>query len=63
MIEHKEPRKPYGSTLVNRYPHNIILIKQESDIVGQITVKDKFEEDLWLEIIPIINRLQKEKQS
>lgn len=63
MIDHKEPRIPYSIFKVVRYPNSIMLINKGLETVGQITIKDRFEEELWKEAIQMINRLQKEKES
>lgn len=63
MIDHKEPRIPFSCVKINRYPDNILLINQGSRGIGQITIKDDFEEELWKEAINKINLLQNERQN
>ena len=55
MIDHKEERIPYSSFTVSRYPNDIFLIQKGMETVGQITIKDDFEKNLWLEAIKKIN--------
>ena len=55
MIGHKEERPLYAGTEVDRYPHNLLLITNGKETVGQITIKDDFEKNLWLEAIKKIN--------
>lgn len=59
MIDHKEEKKYYSGEQINRYPNNILLIRKEEETVGQITIKDDFEKNLWMEAIQKINEILK----
>lgn len=63
MIKETLTKIPYTLVKVSRYPNNLFLINQGSDTVGQITIHDDFEEELWKEAIVEVNRLQKLKNN
>lgn len=64
MIDHKIERKLYSFERLDRVPHKILLIKQEDETVGQLTIKSILEENLWREAVKQINEvLQKLNKS
>jgi hypothetical protein len=56
MIKGEEKERiPYTLMKISRYPNPLLLIQQGELTVGQITVKDKFEEELWRTGMKLIN--------
>lgn len=56
MIEgFEKERIPYSLLKISRYPNPLLLIQQGELTVGQITIKDDFEEELWRTGIKMIN--------
>lgn len=64
MIDHKEEKPLYSSMKIARHPNDVLLIykglkDKPSETVGQITIKDDFEKNLWMEAIQKINEILK----
>jgi hypothetical protein len=56
MIEgEQKERVPYSLMKISRHPNPLLLIQQGEITVGQITIKDDFEEELWRTGIKMIN--------
>lgn len=63
MIDRIEEREIFTILKVSRYPKPILLIGRGTETIGQITIKDDFEEELWKEAIKLINHLQTLKKN